>query len=71
MNRKNSGKTKTQRDKNKRLVGAWVELDIYEALKLRAQKDERGNATLVVYRALKEYLAPELAKIEMKRVAPQ
>jgi hypothetical protein len=71
MNKKNPPKPQPKRHKNKRLVGAWVELDIYEALKLRAQKDERGNATLVVYRALKEYLAPELARIEMKRVAPQ
>jgi hypothetical protein len=64
MNRKNPEKPQSKRNKNKKLVGAWVEREIYDALKMRAQKDERGNSTMVVYRALTAYLAPELAEIE-------
>jgi hypothetical protein len=66
MNEKTS-KSGSKRNKNKRLVAAWVENEIIEALKNRAKKDERGNSTMVVYRALTAYLAPELAEIEKKK----
>lgn len=64
-------KTNTKRANGKKLVGAWVEAKISEALRLRLtkiQKDRpRENISDIIYDALRTYLAPELEEINKEK----
>jgi hypothetical protein len=56
MNTKASKTTSSKRDKNKRLLGAWVDKKIFEEIKALSVKKGHGNVSSIIAEALTEYL---------------
>lgn len=56
MNTKPKTKPHPKRDKNKRLLGAWVDKELYNAVKEIATKRGHKNASIIVIEALTEFL---------------
>ena len=51
-----------RRASNKKFVGLWIEDSVYAVLNRRADKDEHGNKSDVILRALEKYLEDDLKK---------
>lgn len=61
-------KIRTSERGDKVFLGAWIDVQLHEALQIRAEKDHEGNATHVVVKALRKYLKTELDQLEHSRV---
>jgi|WetSurMetagenome_2_1015567.scaffolds.fasta_scaffold520404_1 hypothetical protein len=59
MNTKSKPKSHPKRDKNKRLLGAWVNKEIYQAVQECASRKGHKNASIIVIEALTEFLNKE------------
>ena len=56
MRTRNTCKTSSKRDPNKRLLGAWVDQKLYQDVKWLSDERGHGNASVVVTEALTDYL---------------
>ena len=56
MEKQSSTKRNKSHAKNKKLVALWVTHDMIEALQERADRDEHGNRSEVILRAIEQYL---------------
>jgi hypothetical protein len=54
--KKETKKTGTRRDKNKKMLAAWVDKEIYEAVKLRSEQAWNKGMTDIIVEALVSYL---------------
>jgi hypothetical protein len=59
MNTKPKNKPHPKRDKNKRLIGAWVDKELYNAVQETATRKGHRNASIIVIEALTEFLNKE------------
>jgi hypothetical protein len=56
MNTKTVQKKMPKRGQNKRLLAAWVDKGLYDAVKNLAEKKGHGNSSVIIVEALTNYV---------------